>query len=689
MYLYTWDEHGKPVTIESTFEPYVYLETNNAPDAMSIFNTKLKKKKFKNQSERSRYLKDNNIVRVFENMGVQQQFLIDTFWQENEKPEFTQHPLKVYLIDIETYSPNSFPQADDPQHQVNVITIYNTLEDKYYIWGTKPYTKQIDRAHFFYCKSERELFQKFIDFFANDRPDILSGWNSTFFDVPYIINRMAKILGEDEMRRLSPVSSVRSRTFMGKFGREQTQWHIEGVSCVDYMDIYKRFCPVLRENYKLDTIGEVELGENKIDYGDTDLASLSEENWELFVEYNIQDVSLLIKLEKKLQYLQLLRMIAYAGLTSFEGALGSLSVITGLCAIRARTKDKRIPTFNKEIKEDDKKNAGAYVGEPQQGFQEHVVSFDANSLYPNTMITLNLSPETKVGSIVEKTDNEITIKHVNGACFTLTNQKFTEFVKREQIAISKAKILFTQKEKGIIPITVDHYYNKRVEIKKQLIKAKKTAYQMKDDDMNYKKLQDRIDNLNIQQHTIKILINTIYGYFGNKHSPLGDDELAESITLTGQAVIKQSNQILTDYIKSKTNLTDKELLEESPIIYNDTDSVVYDTMLHTDIGEVSIGELYDGLESSNISSYHGHEIKPIGNINTLTFVNNRVCWGNIKNIIRHKVSKKKYRISAGGQEVIMTEDHGCMVIREDKMIRVSPKDIRKGDKMVIYNDSKE
>jgi len=547
------------------------LETNNAPDAMSIFNTKLKKKKFKNQSDRSRYIKDNGIIRVFENMGVQQQFLIDTYWQDNEKDDFSQFPLKVYFVDIETHSPDEMPDPANPKDPINIITIYNTSDDRFYTWGTKQYIKPLDNTTYFYCKTERELFQKFLDFFTADYPDILSGWNSTFFDVPYIINRITKILGEDEMRRLSPVGSIRSRTFMGKFGREQTQWHVEGLSCVDYLDIYRRFCPVLRESYKLDAIGEIELGENKIDYGDTDLASLADDNWELFVEYNIQDVNLLVKLEKKLQYLQLLRMIAYAGLTTFEGALGSLSVITGLCAIRARTKDKRIPTFIKDVKEDSQ-NAGAYVGEPQRGFQEHVVSFDANSLYPNTMITLNLSPETKIGSIIDKTDENVTVKHVNGSTYTLTNEKFAEFIKKEQIAISRARILFTQKEKGIIPITVDHYYNKRVEIKKHLSKAKRAAIGIKEDTEEYKKMQDEIDNLNIRQHTIKILINTIYGYFGNKHSPLGDDELAESITLTGQAVIKQSNQILIDYIKQKANLTDEVISQQTPIIYNDTDS---------------------------------------------------------------------------------------------------------------------
>ena len=569
--LYTWDEKGKRITLTSTYEPYIYLETNNAPDAMSIFNTKLKKKKFKNQYDRSRYLKDNKVVRVFENFNVNQQFLIDTYWQENEKPEFTNNQLKVYFIDIETYSPDAFPDPQDPNDTINIITIYDTITKKFHSWGLKPYTAKNPDVTYTDCKTEEELLRKFVLFFSADYPDILSGWNSEFFDIPYVINRVKKVLGEEMMQKLSPIGSLRSRTFMGKFGREQVKWHIEGLSCVDYLDIYRRFCQTLRESYKLDAVGEIELQERKVDYGDQNLTDLADNNWETFVDYNIQDVNLLVRLEQKLQYIQLLRMIAYAGLTTFEGALGSLSVITGLCSIRARLKDKRIPTFVKDVQEGPP-NAGAYVGDPQQGFQEHVVSFDANSLYPNTMITLNLSPETKVGKIIDKTDNDITIQHVNGQTFKLTHEKFASFVKQEEIAISRAKILFTQKEKGIIPDTIDYYYTKRVEVKKLHTKAKKKQLTMTEGTEEYDNLQIEIDRLNIRQHTIKILMNTVYGYFGNKHSPLGDDDLANSITLTGQAVIKESNRLLTEYIKVNTGLTDEDLLTDSPIIYNDTDS---------------------------------------------------------------------------------------------------------------------
>ena len=572
MRLFTWDKDGKRIAIDTTFEPYIFLETNNHSDATSIFNTKLKRKKFRNQAERAHYLRENKITRVFENLNIQQQYLIDSFWQENEKEEFSNQPIRVLFIDIETYSPDVFPVPDNPTHPINIITVYDTLRKQFITWGLKAYSKKKEGLTYIYCKTEKDLLSKFLSYFMSDYPDILSGWNSEFFDVPYIVNRMTRILGEDESKKLSPVGYIRPIVFTGKFGREQTRWHIEGVSCVDYLDIYKRFCPVLRESYKLDNIGNTELGESKVDYGDTNLTSLADDNWELFVDYNIQDVNLLVRMEEKLQYLKLLRMIAYAGLTTFEGALGSLSVITGLCSIRARINNQRIPTFKKDVTNNNEQNAGAYVGEPRQGFQENIVSFDANSLYPNVMITLNLSPETKVGVITDKTDKDITISHVNGQTFTLSNKNFIEFVKKEKIAISKAKVLFTQKEKGIIPLTVDHYYKKRVEVKRQLKLLQKKLVEVDKKTDEYKKLKNQTDNLNILQHTIKILINTIYGYFGNKHSPLGDDELAESITLTGQAVIKESNRLLEEYIKAKANLTDDDIKADTPIIYNDTDS---------------------------------------------------------------------------------------------------------------------
>lgn len=560
--LFTWDEDGNRIRFETTVDPYLYVEGNGNYE--SIFGTKLIKKKFNNQYSRYKFLKDSGIKRVFENIPLPQQFLVDTYWKTNEELEFNKHPIKTMFIDIETYSPDTFPDIINANHTVNVITVYDSLSDKFITWGLKEYTNTQDDVTYVKCADEKDLFKAFIQHLEIDYPDILSGWNSEFFDIPYIVNRCRRILGDEWVDRLSPTGNVYSRTIRGQFGQEQVKWYIEGVSLIDYLDVYKKFTQGLRESYKLDAIGEAELGQNKVEFGNMNLATLSDDDWQTFVDYNIQDVRLLKHLEVKLKYIELIRMLAYTGLTTFEAAMGALSVINGATAIRGRRRNQIIHTFIRN--EDTGKNPGAYVGEPLNGFQENIVSFDANSLYPNVMISLNISPETKVGKIEEKTDKDVTIRHVNGKTFTLPMSNFIKFVHDEEIAISRANVLFTQKRKGVMPEILDEYYSKRVEIKKELT-ALKHAYSKNKN----KATKVKIDQLDSKQLCIKIFINSIYGYFGNKHAPFGDDDIAASITLTGQSVIKKSNDLLKNYITERVNITDEAVLNGC-VIYNDTDS---------------------------------------------------------------------------------------------------------------------
>ena len=570
--LFTWDKNGSRIAIDSTYHPYIFLESNAGQDATSIFKTKLKKKTFKNQFEKSKYLRESGITRVFENLSPAQQFLIDNFWQTNEDVSFSQFPLKLYFLDIETYSVDDFPNIDTANHTINVITIYDTLAKKFITWGIKPYSKISADHIFIYCKTEKEMLEKFISFFEKDFPDVVLGWNSVLFDLPYLINRIRLLFNEETVARLSPVGRVYSRTLRGQFGKEQTRWYIDGISCLDYLDIYKRFCMVLRENYKLNSIAKIELNEEKIDYGETNLSSLADTDWDTFIEYNVQDVRLLVKLEEKLQYFQLLRMLSYTGLTTMEAAMGSMSVIIGACAIRARYRNQKIPTFVRG-EDDGKQNEGAYVSEPRRGFQKNVVSFDANSLYPSVMITLNLSPETKMGVIQSQNGKTVTISDVNGKIVELPVAKFAQLVQQEKLSLSKAKVLFSQKTKGIIPEMVDQYYKLRVQVRKDHKKAKRQLSLLDKKDPLYSKTRDEVNVLNIKQHTIKIFINTVYGALGNKVFLLGDDDLARSITLTGQAVIKQGNKIIANYIKEQTGMSQEEIEKFDPIIYNDTDSV--------------------------------------------------------------------------------------------------------------------
>ena len=563
--LFTWDKEGKRIMTDVSFNPYLYVETTLKSDATSIFETPLRKRVFRDSRTRNNFIKELGSNRVFENIRPEQQFLIDTYSKENENLEFTQHPLRIFYIDIEVYCPDFFPTPEEASQPINVVTIYDSLDNKFYTWGTKKLQKKIDNCEYVYCETEAILLRCMLNYIHNASPDIISGWNSEGFDMPYIINRTANVLDESDAKQLSPVNNIYSRMVTGAFGREQQRWYITGVSCIDYLDIYKKFSVGLRESYKLDAIAERELGERKVDYGNTNLSALADDDWQTFVEYNVQDVNLLVKMEDKLRYLELLRMLAYTGLTNIESAMGTLSVITGATIIKARSKGLVVPTFIKDHT-NAAKYEGAYVGEPQRGFQHDVVSFDANSLYPNTMISLNLSPETKVGKITHKDEEHVHITHVSGKSFTLTHDKFLEFIKKDNIAITRAKILFSQNKKGIMPEIVDGIYQQRVEIKKELQVLKVKLSKMGKTDKDYAAIKKKADQFDIKQFTLKILINTVYGYFGNKHAPIGDPDIARSITLTGQAVIKKSNDILREYID------DHGESGLDPIIYNDTDS---------------------------------------------------------------------------------------------------------------------
>ena len=594
MRLYTWDENGCRIETDCPYQPYFYSETNsNRYDAISLYGAKLRRSVANSELDRRRKIDDLNDRKIYENISPYQQFLVDRFWEVHENDNFSKFPLKIWFFDIETYSPDEFPKPEEASHPINVITVYDTVEKMYFTWGINKYKPKSNDVKYIHCATETELLQKFLDFYCKERPDILSGWASEVFDIPYVINRVRNILGEDSTRLFSPVHDeimkpIYQRVYRGNFGKQTAKYVVEGVSMLDYLDVYKTFSLGMRDSYKLDNIAHIELGENKVDIGETNLAALSIDNWDKFVDYNIHDVRLLVKLEAKLMYMDLARMLSYIGLTPFNAALGTISTVNGRAIVEARKLDppRVIPTF---IKGDDRtgKYEGAYVSEPKRGFQKNIISFDANSLYPSVMISLNLSPETKIGSIVgtDKDKDKVYIKTVNNKDIEMSYGDFNKWCTKNEIAVTRAKKLFSQKVKGIFPRITDHFYNIRKGKKQQWTVCREQKHQLsiklkKEKDKNkkaelkkqMKDIQLKIDQLWIWQFTLKILINRIYGYFGNKISAMADGDIARSITLTGQDIIKQSNIILRNYIKRKTNLTDKDLEKHDPILYNDTDS---------------------------------------------------------------------------------------------------------------------
>ena len=269
-------------------------------------------------------------------------------------------------------------------------------------------------------------------------------------------------------------------------------------------------------------------------------------------------------MENKLQFFKIIRMLAYKGLTSFEAALGKVSIVTGCVALEASKHGMVIPTFvegpiRNEIE-------GGYVRDPERGLKTSIVSYDANSLYPNTIITLNISPETKVGKIVAADSDNTNIVLTSGKEYKLPNDKFEQFVVSEKLAISKAGVLYTQKKKGVVPSLIDGLYSERVANKNQYVDLKKKLSKLTADTDEYRQCKASMERADTIQYVIKILLNSIYGVFANKFSPICDSDHAGSITLTGQSVVKQASVILDEYARSRHGIG------TSLTIYGDTDS---------------------------------------------------------------------------------------------------------------------
>lgn len=483
MHLFTWDNQGKRTKVVCDYEPYLFIESQNGCDGTSIFNTPLKKITFNNSWDRNNFVKETPITRLFHNLPAEQQFLLDTFKNDVDKSDYSQHPLKIFYIDIETYSSatGKFSKPEDATDPINLITIYDSISEKFTTFGCKNYATQEENVTYIKCANEKELLNSFLKYWKKDYPDIVSGWNIHSYDIPYIINRMNRIFDDEgeKAKKLSPVGRIylKEKASVNKLGQAIDRWVINGISVIDYMELYQAFSLGDRESYSLNYIGEYELGEGKTAIGFGSLSRLADTNWMTFVDYNIQDVRLIILLEDKLKYLGIIRNLAYRGFVSFEKAMAKVSLINGVVAHQAMSQNLYIPTFNEERTK--VSFEGGYVHQPKPSIYQDIVTYDANSLYPNTIITLNISPETKVGKIIEVEDDKLKVRFTNDKVSTFTKEKFKLFVQDQQLAISKANVLYTQKFKGVVPNLIDKLYNERVSAKNRMLDAKKKLIENK------------------------------------------------------------------------------------------------------------------------------------------------------------------------------------------------------------------
>ena len=599
--LSTWDSKGNRVRLTKPYSPYIYIEHPRGT-YKSLFGTKLIKKEFEQPWDRSRYLKNNETKRIYENFDVTQQFLLDEYWDRIEDKDFTANPLRIIFFDIEVDPlPNGeFPKPEEAKAEINIITAYDSLVKKYYVFSKNEYSGEglIKQAIFVKCKDEKDLLQRFVDMWCDrDYPDIVAGWNSNGFDYPYTFNRIKKKLGDAQYYRLSPYGVINEREAVDKMMKKITRYDVAGIDLMDYQEIYTKFKVVKQESYKLDYICTMELGVGKVDYQGMTIYEFMEHDWNKFVEYNVRDVELIVRLDGKMRYMDILRMISNIGCVNYSKGITTIPVTNGGITRLAKARGVQIHTFRGT---DDENKVGGFVSS-NPGFYNCVVTYDASSLYPSLVRSNNMSPETKVGMCYFDFNRDVyygddsdmlTFKDIQGHERRINRGQLKIFIQKFDLVLSANGCVFTQKSEGIFPEYMRTNYENRnrerkdikklnaenEELEKQIKANKGNKELVKELKAKIKENDYVIEQKDIMQYTIKILINSAYGAINSRMNPLGDDDIGNAICSMGSRSIQQMNAFAREFVEAKRKElgTTSEINWDRVVVFNDTDSLGID-----------------------------------------------------------------------------------------------------------------
>lgn len=480
---------------------------------------------------------------------------------------------KVMFFDIEVSMENGIPNIENPNNEITSIAYYDSSTKQYSVLVLDTQgqyeTRKTDEVETTFYKTEIDLLYAFLDQYEAIGPTIITGWNSDYFDVPYLYNRIKQQCGENTAGRLSPIGKLRYSQFKNK-------WTIAGVSSLDYLDLYKKFTYTQQPTYRLDAIGRIEVGMGKIQY-DGSLDKLFREDLNKFIEYNLQDVRIIVEMDKKLKLIELVRGICHLGHVPYEDYSFSSKFLEGTIVTYLHRKGIIVTNkpvggrelMNERMENDQEGFAGAFVKEPTPGLYDWVYSLDLQSLYPSIIMSLNISPETKIGFVTNwnVTDHisgrmeEYIIKGTIGDDeVTLPRDKFIKYMNNEKLLISSNGVLYSTVHTGIIPEVLDQWFKERVEYKNMMKKYKNEG------NAEMAEFYDR------RQHIQKIFLNSLYGVLGLPIFRFFDLDNALAVTASGQEVIKKS----ADFVNALYNhqLSDTE----DYCVYIDTDSLYFSAM---------------------------------------------------------------------------------------------------------------
>ena len=589
-YIHIWDDLYGYKKVK--YKPYAYKK-NDFGDMKSIFGDTVSKiplpRKFRDMDNDERRL-------IFEgDVHPERRYLIDNYTDDDEPST----GIRTLFFDIETEMAKGFPTAENPICKITAFTMYDRIANQYSVAVIDPDLRcsieSSDNIIIKKCADEVELLEYFLDKIEEIRPHIISGWNSDRFDVPYLCARMNKVFNEVGHHRsvydLSEIKRVSGDGLGRNSGKGRGFIRIGGIASLDYLLLYKKFSIGERPSYALDAIAELEIDTKKIKYDGT-LDDLYRDDIDKFVQYNIHDVRILKELDDKLDYIEVARALCHKAHVAYDLFHHASTILDGTILTYLKRRGIVAPSVLKPDEGSEReKFEGAFVKDPQAGRHDWVFDIDATSMYPNIIMSLNISPETKIGKVEgwnvgkylknQPLDCKLLRKDGEPIGEVWENKDLANLLNNKNCSIAPNGVMYRTDEQGLIPSILDEWFKERVKFKKIRDDAYKT------EDINKAQLFDR------RQYIQKILLNSMYGVAALPVFRFYDVDNAASVTATGRAMIRYAEKRGNDFYKDKTNDpkdyciyidTDSLLFSAKPLIdtmYPDIDKTDNDVMVDT------------------------------------------------------------------------------------------------------------
>lgn len=583
------------------YQPYIF-EPNPSGKYRTLDGSPVGKRTFDNLYEAREYLKGYEDVDNKEFYGLTNfQYL---YIYDNYKGEIEYDPAMINIVslDIECAADEGFPNIQVADKEITAISL--RCKGQTAVFGCGDFKTDDKSVHYVKCDNEYDLLNKFIQVWQSDNwsPDILTGWNTEFFDIPYLVNRINRLFGEKEVNKLSPWGVVKQREIIrgksvsragkGIDDRKDVVYEIYGIASLDYLELYKKFSFTNQESYKLDYIAQVELGEKKIDYSEHgSLLELYKNDFQKFIEYNIHDTVLVDRLEDKLKLIEQVMALAYDAKVNYNDTMATVRPWDVIIHNYLLDQNIVIPQMSKNKMS--MPLVGGHVKEPKIGLSKWVVSFDLNSLYPHLIMQYNISPETFAGRVAFPSIDYM----LDG----------TWEYRDGMVAYSANGCTYRKDRQGFLPALMEKMYNDRTVYKKKMLEAKKSYEKTKSSEDA--KAVARYHNMQLAK---KIQLNSAYGALGNEYFRWFSFNNAEAITTSGQLSIRWIEKKMNEYL-NKMLKTDKDY-----IIASDTDSIYVE--LDGLVGwagetdEMKIVQMLDEFIEAKIQPYMNKSYEELANM---------------------------------------------------------------------------